>query len=410
MGLLLYDSLLSRPALDAPFDTANFYMDLTQHINDWKRNIKRQGGLWQGSFSMHSDAPDDTVDVDRNTLINLFYNALGWHVEEHTAGVLTWEGYISELYLKTGNTEMVLSYNGLVNHIVAKDSNGDIVADMMDEESVLRYGLIEEEITIQSVTNQTASQQVENYLRCHAWPRPKPVSRIDPTPHVELQVRVNGYIHTAAWRLMDLDILSSYRATIGCDDFIEYVKNYCGQIGFDPEIYMAITAPYNWIIQYVLDNYCDYLTPGNIQHNGLYKRGKLEGSPLDVFMDLADDGGAFVNGVKRPFWRLFAEIGREVHFEPIETNQPDYLLNDSGEWRDIANNQVSDFWARPATLEDTTFPVDTQMPGCVFPRNTVFYADEVSVSVDGDWNSKLSWRTAALEEAYLEDAHQMGVP
>lgn len=404
--LKLSSSLLSRPSLDAPFNTPAHYMNLTPYVGDWKRSIQRQGGFWDASFSMHTDAGDDLADADPNTLKYLFYNALGWHVQESAGG---WEGYISEIYMSTGNSQRVRSYNDLYNRIIARNSDKEIVTSLENEASILRYGLIEKEITITNVTNKTAQQQAQNLLNCISWPHSKPAKRIDPTDEISLEFRVNGYIHTASWRLMSFNLLDKYNKTMDCNEQKAYIDQFCGRIGFDPEILMAISAPHQWIIEYILDNYCDYLRPGVVKHNGLYERGQLKGAPLKIMLDLAEKGGAFVEGDYRPFWRLYCDANREVHFDYIDASQPRYYLDDQGDFYDTNWNPVSDWLVRPAVMEDTAFPMAASLPGCVFPRETMFYSDKVDLGADNDWESDVSWNTVDLEESYLDSTHQIGV-
>lgn len=69
----------------------SFIADLSQWpALNWRRSIRLNGGPWIGSCTLTGDLPE---------LQELFYNGLGYHLEEQAGGQITWEGMVYEMDL-----------------------------------------------------------------------------------------------------------------------------------------------------------------------------------------------------------------------------------------------------------------------------------------------------------------------
>lgn len=66
-----------------------FVDDITKYAYGWRRSTRMQGGYWMGSFTI--------TGISQSLADTWFYEYLGYHLEEYSAGVKTWEGMIYEL-------------------------------------------------------------------------------------------------------------------------------------------------------------------------------------------------------------------------------------------------------------------------------------------------------------------------
>ncbi len=71
-------------------DGKNFVIDITPWVQSWQRSIRLQGGYWLGSLK---------VSGNEELMSWLFNNAIGYHLEERSGGLITWEGLIYEIDL-----------------------------------------------------------------------------------------------------------------------------------------------------------------------------------------------------------------------------------------------------------------------------------------------------------------------
>src|SRR3990167_3301456 len=97
-----------------------FVMDLTPspdhpeqtlRAQGWRRSIRAVGGYWQGEFTLHG-TPND--------LSRFFYEYLGYHLEERSAGHKTWEGLVYEMELTTDGVTRRRTLDALYNHVRVK--------------------------------------------------------------------------------------------------------------------------------------------------------------------------------------------------------------------------------------------------------------------------------------------------
>lgn len=114
-NLRLYTNILSSswPRLVA---------DLTPYALGWTRSIRAVGGFWQGSFTMAGN---------QRNLQQAFDTWLGYHIEEKTGGVITWEGMVYELELSRGGVRrrrtLDLMYNAVKTSYTTIDWTDNLI-------------------------------------------------------------------------------------------------------------------------------------------------------------------------------------------------------------------------------------------------------------------------------------------
>lgn len=69
--------------------TPVFVDSITKYANGWRRSTRMQGGYWMGSFTI--------TNASKSLADTWFYEYLGFHLEEHSAGIKTWEGMVYEI-------------------------------------------------------------------------------------------------------------------------------------------------------------------------------------------------------------------------------------------------------------------------------------------------------------------------
>jgi len=70
-----------------------YLRDLTAQAPNWKRTTRAMGGFWQGDFTITSEM------MNLLAMRNLYDTIIGCRIVENTAGIVTWEGEVSQLEL-----------------------------------------------------------------------------------------------------------------------------------------------------------------------------------------------------------------------------------------------------------------------------------------------------------------------
>lgn len=350
--LTLFDSLLSREnLLDPVKQTSNAYLDILPYAYGWNRKIRRLGGFWEGVFNMSTNPPVGYQPIDRETALEIFYSKLGLHLEEREAGegnLPTWQGYIHEIYLSTANSQRVRSYDTLANRLLIVDSSNCTIIDTLDnEESILRYGLIEKIVDVSKLsdTGTNISDYLNQQLKTCSWAYPNFVSRIASTADITLQIRVRGYIFTSAFK-------------------------YFIQSFIDTPIIDAVTA---------IINNSDYLTLNDLEDNQLLITNDYCENGLKALIDLVNLGS-----VNNPLWTINAYNDRGINYNQLDPTTPTYYINLDGTWADRqgGNIAVNPRRLQPAIVEDTFYPILNDEPNNLFTKSNVFLAEQISVRPD----------------------------
>lgn len=334
--------------------------DLTGVARQWRRSIRFWGGFWQGSFKMETDAP---------TMQQAFYEWLGYHLEEKSAGVTTWEGMIYELDLVTAGVRRRRSLDLTANAMMARYTNDDNEAQesawATDADSITRYGRKENVVMLDGLNQTAAEGRRDVALRESAWPWPRPVSVSSAADCLE--VRVCGYVFTANWR---------------------YVTTADGNSG-----------PVSDWINSIIATDCDFLRTGKITANSLSVTRELSMAARcwDVLYDLAELGDG-----ANPM-QLWVDTGRRVHYAPVDVT-PRHHLRAGGVYDGAGGKLGADIYRlRPGVIRDQSYPVKRQEPGSFLDDARDIFVEEVEVA-DG----KLTLKTGLFSESDILAVQEKG--
>jgi hypothetical protein len=308
-SIRLYPSVLTA-------DTG-MIMSLEGKVQNWRRSIRALGGPWQGSFTLEGDLAE---------LQAFFYRYLGAHLEERE-GRVTWDGLVYEMELTAAGVTRRRSLEKLSNRVQASytDTSGNeqTTAWASNSYSTTRYGQKDEIITLSGGQYAAATAQGyrDTYLAEREWPWARSTSiRNDDSP-ARLVVSVCGYIFTANWR------------------YVTAADDGTGNIDA-------------WISD-ILSTDCEFLS-----------EGALDANTLQVKRTLANDKRAWELmkeltglGDGTDPWRLYANPGRTVRYEKIDTD-PRYYLRRGGVYTRVGNREVANPWlVQPGVFRDAEYPV-----------------------------------------------------
>ncbi len=380
-SIVLGESLFSKQKFGDPFELVRpVEHDLTNRAFNWQRSVVRDGGYWRGSFTLEAQrrSEDHEEREWERILVNGFYNWLGNHVEEEYLGggnALTWRGFVYSITMSAGNSVRRRSYEKIANKVYIRGKPDEatgikpILASPQDNESILRYGLIEEEIKLVGDDPAMALQQANNHLKRFSTPPIDHISRINLPDTIRLEIEVVGYIHTAGWRLV-----------------FHYNKD--------------TTSSYSAMIRNLLNTYCDFLSVENILSFGMTTGNEFDAkTPWEIINTLVEAGAAPIGAIERPLITYWVNEDHGVEMEAVDLTQPDYFIMDGGQWKTRLNEPLTILARkmRPGVVEDTAFPSSSPTVTNLFPRETMSYVYEVRVDSDG----KPNWRGESIHEAEM---------
>ncbi len=185
-------SLTLKPSVIATAATGSHAsVNLTELAQEWKRSIRLQGGFWTGSF---------TLPVGKEAY-DAFGSWLGCHIEERSAGHVTWEGMVYEMELAQDGVVRRRSFDTMFNRVRALYQNIQGVDSFTpwvdDQGSDDRYGSKEDVLRTDTTLSDVAVNLTNRHLQEHAWPYSQVVSF---SPDDKLTVSCCGYIFTLNWQ------------------------------------------------------------------------------------------------------------------------------------------------------------------------------------------------------------------
>lgn len=339
----------------------NFVMDLSRLALGWQRKIRLQGGYWQATFRVEAPLP---------TLMEYFYNWLGWHIEESVLGAKTWEGMVYEMTLNTPNASRTKSFDDMFNHVRTKYVDGagadQITAASLAQPSIDRWGR-KEDITDASKFDATAAgYMAATYMGEHCWPKAKPVASGGENAY-SLDVIVCGYIFTANWR-----------HTTTADD--------------------ATDTVHDWIVD-IIDDDCDtYLVEGIIYNNTSSVERSIDGyercwSLIQRLVDIGD-----INGLLH---RAYVGNDRKFYYGLVTTAPELYIVKGKLVTNMEELAEVNPWFVQPGVIRDMDYPVSYAEPNSQLADMRDIIVEEVTVGA----TSGLSWQ--ALD--YSEESHWLAV-
>lgn len=333
-----------------------FVADITDvAAQTWRRSTRLQGGFWQGSFSI--------TGLSLGEMQEIFYSWLGYHVEERSGGMISWEGMIYEVDLVVAGMRRRRSLDLMANAVRVRytDSEDNTVKETawaVENESVKRYGRKEEVASVDDTTTAAAQAHRDTLLKEYAWPWARPVS-YQPVGGAWLDVRVCGYVFTANWRYVTVQ-----DGTLG--NISDYVKD-------------------------IVNTDCEFLSVGTIRQNTLQHRRQTGWAvrAWDMIQELVKRGDVSGNP-----WRFWVDIGRVANYDAISTN-PRYYIRGPGQLQTLAGEPILSWHLRPGVVRDEMYPVRrSEYSGWLQDVRDVLIS-EVEVYSDG----RFSLRTAEFGDA-----------
>lgn len=170
----------------------------------WSREKTFTGGDWRASFILYGDT---------EKLETWFYDRLGAHIEEHSEGGKTWQGFVWEMDLVTPGgfragdkrwRRRRRSYENLFNRVRCDYINPDdgttgSTSWYSDSDSITRYGQ-KEEIIHRNMGSTNAAEAAQEFLELYASGPPQLISFEKPAERPFLEVTVAGYVAVANFR------------------------------------------------------------------------------------------------------------------------------------------------------------------------------------------------------------------
>lgn len=301
-------------------------------------------GPWQGKFELRGR---------EEYLASWFYERLGYHLEEHVSGGLTWDGMVYEMELAAAGSIRRRSLEKVLNAVkTIYTTTAGASAETgwyTTVNSVNRYGRKEHVESIGEYPQAAAEANAQDILMKNAWPRPVPVGMRPDVSEPVLRVTVLGYAFTANWK---------------------YVSTADGNTG-------DVSA---WI-EAIAGTDLQFLRIGRIGGNTLPVKRELEVGKIrawDQLQELADLGDTSFNP-----WLLYVDVGRRLIYEPLPS-VPRYFWRRGKLYDRAATSQAVNPWfVRPAVVRDLSFPAGSVEPGSHFADSRDAWLPQVEVSADG---------------------------
>jgi len=351
----------------------------------WSRTIRRVGGFWRGKFTLYQDPQNP------GNLLKFFYEYLGHHFEEISAGGVTWEGMIYEMDYANNGILRRRSLDLFWDRVWAKYKSERSQSEALDTEiaenlaSQARYGIREEMLLLDGYDLEDAESERDTFLAEHGFPAPWVVGTdLRNAGKSRLDVVVQGYVHTANWlfvtALPDPDDPSG-------DPLMDDISNW---------------------VREILEADCPFLKIGSIQENTRQKRKVLPvpQRAFDVLSGLARAGS--IAEAPAP-WRFHVGVDRRANYVSIST-EPEYFVRRGEIYTSAgARTSVSPWKIKPAVFRDTDYPARKLEVDTWLDDGRDFYVGEVEYG-DGYANplikTELFLESEILAEQLRADAVQ----
>ncbi|MHC4412292.1 MAG: hypothetical protein ACYSW6_04850 [Planctomycetota bacterium] len=348
-------------------DNQGFIEDVTTSAIGWRRSIRAQGGYWQGEFSLTGDI---------QYLARWFYQFLGFHFIERSAGRNTWEGLIYEMDFTTTGVTRRRSLDMLYNNVKVRyiDTNNEIALTTAasDSDSISTYGQRDQIWPIDGQDLTAAAAVRDSILQEYMYPYGRTVgTTIGEESESSLIVRVCGYAFTANWRYET--------AGDNTDDNLS-----------------------DWLSEIITTD-CEFLNVGKIESNTLQvrKETRVEMRAWDVITKMLEMGNS-----DQPV-RAYVDNDRYFNYETIDTT-PQYFKRGDGLYGSAGSNLAINPWqVRPAVVRDLTYPVSKVELGAWLDDARDWYISEVEVWDVGDGETKLVLKSEEYEESEILTAQEV---
>lgn len=180
---------------------------LTLAPPDWlgySHELRDVGWFWQASFNLAR--PDDEIE-------EFFETGLNRAVEVYSRrGLLIWEGWISEMTLRRGASEMRRGFGKMANRVWMRYSDsvdsGLRSTPVEDAASIALYGIKDKPLGGgQMLGEQQAIRVATTYLNMVRFPENPSISatggRAGSSRRPQLEIRCSGWWHKLYWRVFN---------------------------------------------------------------------------------------------------------------------------------------------------------------------------------------------------------------
>lgn len=180
-----------------------FVSDVTRHATRYRHAIRLYGGYWTSIWSMEN--------LSATAMRNFFKQKIGFHVNVISGGTKVWEGLIWSMDLSNNGVVRRVSLDKCRNAI--KCMYTDVSDDTRKEtswykhdESISRYGEIQEIVYLDKTTTGAAQAYAQTVLAESAMPLPTVVAVKEPKPDeiATLKVSAVGYAYTINYKYITL--------------------------------------------------------------------------------------------------------------------------------------------------------------------------------------------------------------
>ncbi len=352
LSLRIYGSVL---------ENGGFIEDITSKAIGWRRSIRAQGGYWQGEFSLTGDI---------QYLARYFYQYLGYHIDEKTAGRTTWEGLIYEMDFSIQGSIKRRSLDTMFNHwrvrFINTSNEIDLTTAASNSASITVYGRREEIWPVDGQDQAAVEAVRDSRLKENAYPHARGVGmEIGMQGEAKLLVRACGYAFTGNWR---------YES-----------------VGDDTDDNLS-----DWISEIVSTD-CEFLNVGHIESNTLQvrKETRIEMRAWDVITKMLE------MGINDKPARVYVDNGRYFNYETIDTN-PQYFKRGVGLYGSAgASVEINPWQVRPTVVRDLNYPTAKLELDSWLEDARDEYISEVEVWDVGDGETKLVLKSEEYEEGEI---------
>lgn len=316
-----------------------------KYSTKYRQSSRLLGGWWQASWDM-TLYPDH---VKRQ----FFNRRIGSHVEIYDGGGIVWSGLIWEMESYANGVLRRISLDKVRNAIkcVYTDQDDDSrneTAYFLNDESIARYGRIEEIVYLDKTYLNTANLYAQTILTELQWPISRVVTTREPKVEELEQLRVKcvGYTHTINYQYVTID--ESAR-TIG---------------GSSGAIADALSAD------------STFVKAGSIADNAILVRiPDTDVRVLDWIMELTEIGDGLTP------YRFHVYRDKLLAYAPI-SNEPT-IFWDGRDIRSSTNRSAltQRYYVKPGMMRDTTW-TSANLVGSFYQNKTDSLVSEVEAGMN----------------------------
>lgn len=249
-------------------------------------------------------------------------------------------------------------------------------SDPADSPPIVRYGLKEEILELDSYPVDTAISYRDTYLKENCWPWARPVAAAK-AGEAKLHVIVAGWAWTMNW----LYLQNNSGEQTNLNTWIELIVG--SEFGRSEAHGGSDTNAGD----------CQFVKAGNIGTNTLqtWQTSTVDERPWDVIQELISLGDGADN-----LWRGWVDPNRLFHYLPIVI-APRYYIRRDGIYDTMSGSTPSNPWLmQPAVFRDLTYRTTATEIGLFLPDPRDIYVEEVEMA-DG-------WDQPALKTALYSEA------